>query len=64
MRSFLQNLALLAVLALLLFIIFPDIMKQVIGVYNGLAILPIVILLIIMRALPRKRRRRRTKNAE
>ena len=64
MRSFLQNLALLAGLVLLLFIVFPDIMKQVIGIYNGLGILPIVILAIILAALPRKRRRRRAKNAE
>ena len=64
MRSFFQNLALLVALLILVFIVAPDTMKQVIGIYNGLGILPIVILLIIMRALPRKRRRRRTKNAE
>ena len=64
MRSFLQNLAFLAVLLLFLFIVFPDLMKQVFGIYNGLGILPIVILVIIVAALPRKRRRRRAKNGE
>ena len=64
MRSFLQNLALLAGLVLLLFIVFPDVMKQVIGIYNGLGFLPIIILVIIVAALPRKRRRRRAKNGE
>ena len=59
MRNFLRNLALLLVLVLLLFIVFPDMMKQVIGVYNGLGFLPIIILVLIVAALPRKGRRRR-----
>lgn len=58
MRNFLRNLALLVVLVLLLFIIFPDMMKQVIGVYNGLGFLPIIILVLMVAALPRRRSRR------
>jgi len=57
MRDFLRNLALLAGLAILLFIVAPDIMRQILGIYNGLGILPIVAVLILLAALPRRTRR-------
>jgi len=59
MGNFLRNLALLAVLGAILFIVAPDMMRQVLGLYNGLRILPIFILLVILAALPRRNRRRR-----
>ncbi len=59
MGNFLRNQALLAVLVVILFIVVPDIMKQVFGLYNGLGILPIFIILVIIAALPRKDRQRR-----
>jgi hypothetical protein len=57
MRNFLINLAILAVIAIALFVMFPDILRQVVGLYDGLGILPIVILLVILSALPRRKRR-------
>jgi hypothetical protein len=57
MRNFLINLTILAVIAIALFVMFPDIMRQVVGLYNGLGILPIIILLVILSALPRRKRR-------
>jgi hypothetical protein len=58
MKTFIRNLAILNGFIILLFILFPDIMKGVGMVYNGLGILPIVILLIIITAIPMRSRRR------
>jgi hypothetical protein len=59
MRNFLRNLALLAVLAIALFLVAPDTMKGVLRIYNGLGLLPIIAILVIPAALPRKSRGRR-----
>ena len=59
MGNFLRNLALLIVLGIILFVVAPSMMKQVVGVYNGLGILPIIIILVVLAALPRRNRRRR-----
>jgi hypothetical protein len=62
MRNFLRNLALLAILAIALFLVAPDTVKGVLGIYNGLGLLPIVAIMVILAALPRKplgRRRRK-----
>ena len=59
MSSFLRNLALLVVLGIVIFLLFPDMMKGVFGVYNGLGLLPVMVVLVILAALPRKKRRRR-----
>jgi len=59
MGSFLRNLALLVVLGFVIFLLFPDMMKGVLGVYNGLGLLPVMAVLVILAALPRKKRRRR-----
>ena len=55
--AFIQNLGILLLIGLILFIIFPDIMSQVFQVY-GLVFTPaLIVILIIVAALPRKRRR-------
>jgi hypothetical protein len=59
MRDFLFNLAGLVVIGLVLFLLFPDITKGILQLYNGLGILPIFVLTVIVAALPRRRRRRR-----
>lgn len=59
MRDFLFNLAGLVVIGLVLFLLFPDITKGILQLYNGLGILPIFVLMVIVAALPRRRRRRR-----
>jgi hypothetical protein len=59
MRDFLFNLAGLVVIGLVLFLLFPDITKSILQLYNGLGILPIFVLTVIVAALPRRRRRRR-----
>ncbi len=57
MRDFLRNLALLGGMAVILYLIVPEKTRQVFGVYNGLGILPIVLILVILAALPRMRDR-------
>lgn len=56
--EFLRNLLVLAVIGIVLFMVAPDTMKQIFQVYQGLGILPVVILVLIISALPRRRRRR------
>jgi hypothetical protein len=41
MSSFLRNLSILIVIFIALFILFPGMMGQVFGLYNGLGILPV-----------------------
>jgi hypothetical protein len=59
MRNFLVNLALLGLIGVVLYFIAPDIMRGVLGIYNGLGIIPVMIILVILAALPQKRRRTR-----
>jgi len=58
MGNFLRNLAFFVGVGVVLFIVAPDIMKGVFGVYNGLGILPIFILLVVIAALPSRKRSR------
>ena len=58
MKNFLINLGILIGLGLIIFILYPDIVKQIFGLYNGLGILPVFILMVILAALPRRKRRR------
>jgi len=58
MKDFLRNLGILLVLAIIVFALFPDIMQQVFGLYNGLGILPVFIIMVVLSAIPKKRRRR------
>jgi hypothetical protein len=59
MRNFLINLALLGLIGVVLYFIAPDMMREILGVYNGLGIIPVMMILVILAALPRKRRRTR-----
>jgi len=56
MRDFLRNLALLVVIGIVLLIAFPDLVRQILGFYNGLGILPIFVLMVIAAALPKRKR--------
>ena len=58
MGNFLRNLAFLVGVGVVLFIVAPDAMKGVFQVYNGLGILPIFILLVVIAALPSRKRSR------
>ena len=55
LKDLLRNLAFLIVLGLGLLIAFPDIMKQIIQLY-GLLFGPLVIIIVIVAAFPRRRR--------
>jgi uncharacterized membrane protein YhaH (DUF805 family) len=57
--DFLFNLAILAVIGIVLFALFPDIMRQVLGLYDGLGILPVMVIFIVLAALPKRNRRKR-----
>ena len=56
--NFIKNLAFLAIIGVVLFIAAPDMMKQVFELYDGLFGPTIIIFLIVVAALPRKRRSR------
>jgi hypothetical protein len=58
LKNLALNLLLLLVIGVALFVIFPDIMKQVLGIYGAL-FGPLVFLMILVVAMPRKRSRRR-----
>jgi hypothetical protein len=55
--DFLTNLGLLFVIGLALLFLFPDMMKTIFQMYGAL-FGPVLILIIIVMALPRKRRNR------
>jgi len=55
MRDFIRNLILLAFIALIIFLMFPQMMSQVAGIYGGLGILVPFILLVVLLALPSKK---------
>jgi asparagine N-glycosylation enzyme membrane subunit Stt3 len=59
MKDFLRNLGILIIIGIVLFVLFPEIMRGILGLYDGLGILPIFILLVIVSALPKRKRRRR-----
>jgi hypothetical protein len=59
MKAFLTNLIVLVIIGIVLFVLFPEIVRGILGLYDGLGILPIFILLIIVSALPKRKRRRR-----
>lgn len=58
MKVFLRNLGILLVLATIMFVLFPDIMRQVFGLYNGLGILPLIIIMVVISAIPKRKGRR------
>jgi hypothetical protein len=59
MRDFLQNLFLLFGIAVVLFIVSPDTMRGIVGLFGGLGILPMFLLMVIVSAIPRRRSRGR-----
>jgi hypothetical protein len=63
LMDLLLNLAILAVIGIVLFALFPDIMRQVLGLYDGLGILPVMVILVILAALPKRKRRKRNQLA-
>ena len=59
MKDFLRNLGILIIIGFVFFVLFPEIMRGILELYDGLGILPIFLLLIIVSALPKRKRRRR-----
>ena len=57
LKGFLRNLGALLIIGLVLFVLFPDMIKQVFHLYGAL-LGPLFILMLIIAALPRKRRNR------
>ena len=57
LKGFLTNLLILVAIGVVLFIAAPDMMKGVFQLYGGLFGPGLVVVLIIVAALPRKRRR-------
>ncbi|GAP13377.1 hypothetical protein LARV_01130 [Longilinea arvoryzae] len=53
LKGFLRNLALLILMGVVLFVLFPDIMRQVFGLY-GAIFGPLAILFLVVSALPKK----------
>ena len=58
LKGFLRNLGLLLIIGLALFILFPDMMKQIIRLYGPVFGL-VAIIIVIVAALPRKKRGKR-----
>ena len=58
LKGFLRNLGLLLIIGLVLYVLFPDMMKQIFQLYGAL-LGPITIIVIIVAALPRKKRAKR-----
>lgn len=57
LKDFLRNLAILAVVGLALFILWPNVMGSVVQLY-GTVLGPVAIVVLVVIALPRKRTRR------
>ena len=57
LKDLFRNLAILIVIGLVVFFMYPDLMKQVGGVFGSL-FGPLAILMVIVFALPRRRRSR------
>ena len=58
MRAFSQNLILLAGLFLILYLMFPQVINQVVALFGGVGILVPFIILVILSALPARKKRR------
>ena len=52
MREFLRNWVFLTLITLILVIAFPDLMRQILGTFNGLGIVPVSIAMVILALLP------------
>jgi hypothetical protein len=58
LKGFFRNLGLLLIIGLVLFVLFPEIMKQIFQLY-GVLLGPIAIIVVIVAALPRKKQGKR-----
>ncbi len=58
LKDLLRNFLILGVIRVVLFLLFPDMMKQVYGTFEALFGLFVIIILLLF-SLPRKRRARR-----
>lgn len=56
-KDFLRNILILVAIVVVLFLIYPDIMKQVFQVYGAL-FGPLAIIMVLVFALPRRKRGR------
>ena len=57
-KDFVRNLVVLLVIGVVLFFMFPDMMKQVFELY-GLMFGPLALIILVVIALPRKKRKSR-----
>jgi len=57
-KDFVRNLIILLVIGVVLFFMFPDMMKQVFELY-GLMFGPLALIILVVIALPRKKRKSR-----
>jgi len=57
-KDFVRNLIVLLVIGVVLFFMFPDMMKQVFELY-GLMFGPLALIILVVIALPRKKRKSR-----
>jgi len=55
MAGFVRNLILLVVIVAAVFMLFPQTMRDVVGVFGGIGILPVFVLLLVLSAIPRRR---------
>jgi uncharacterized membrane protein YhaH (DUF805 family) len=53
-RDFLRNIIIILLTVLVLFILFPSMMRQVLQIYGGLFALGVLLVFFIIAALPRK----------
>jgi Mg2+/citrate symporter len=58
LKNFFINLAVLIGIGIVLFVLYPDVMRQMLEVYSAL-FGPIAMLILIVAALPRRKRSRR-----
>lgn len=60
LKDFLTNLAFLVAAAIVLLLVLPkDMLAGVLQIYDALGLLPVVLLLAVLMAIPRRRRNRR-----
>ena len=53
-KRLIQNLGLLLIIAIILFLVFPDMMRQVFQLFGGLFAPALIVILIVVAAVPRR----------
>jgi peptidoglycan/LPS O-acetylase OafA/YrhL len=61
-KDFIRNLMLLVVIGIVLYMLFPDMMRQIFKLYGAL-LGPVAIVVLVVAALPRKHSRRPSKRS-